>query len=1321
MKNLPPLTKVLDKGPESGHEFERLMKKLLIHDGSLKGYVFEPGVTYRDEGIDGMVKKNYPGMDCPVIFQFKWLEGPINKGNPAAQIKNAFTSLVKSDIKFKSYVLITPNDLKPTEKKWLEELPTTYGKKIDIFHYGHTQIQVLLDAYTALKKYYYGEQVEGVSQNFNAVKEKYRKSIIEEEKHLHFIGMPTGSYQKQHLLEKPELAKIYIPLDFNEEKDSSKATTLDNILKKSNRVVVLGDPGSGKSTLAKYLALIYSQEPGENKRSKIEGKIPFIIPIREFVRMQQEKKSQTINFIDYLKYISEANYAFNNMDKDFFIAMLEMGKAIVVFDGLDEVASESGRTRVAKNIQQFSLHYPDSPVWVTSRIVGYTVNVKIDAKVFDHYHLTPVTPEQASEFIEKWYEIQIPKNETLRKDRVQSLQNAIEENPGVHRLKTNPLLLTMMTLVHQFEGTLPDDRAKLYEKCIELLLKTWQDQKYMTLGIKNPLEERDLNYNDQLKMLAATAFYIQGKNQGLEEDTRGFIEEKELEQVLFKIRFNKKRMSEDHAKEDVKIFLDYIRERTGLLVEKGRNEKGENVFAFVHLSFLEYLCAYQVAEDKSKSQKEHIRELLGYMNKPAWEEPILLSLYLFAGSTGPSFIDAFSEAVIEKLTDEPAVIGWFLLGRAVRDNIKFALDDIKKISGEILKIYLDSSQEDIAFTVLKEIVQFSKEGKNILKNVINETIRNNPAEKAFEFLHLYKQLYEVDSILLEVIYNTEDCLNLLAYLPVYRDNEIFTGFIDEKLKESQWVLYYNSAADKTNKNLEQLITGKLKLIELKGYTISCWTKIFLAYQERGRFLEINQSQLELTIRIDNILYDFGGYAYINYPLTLFHHFMEDIGNVNVSKISNQRFLFEDRKKYVLLDAKFLADWLCKILLNTLWDFEENIPLDRQILGLSREQMTEKFSDLSRNLSRYFNRDFTRYFSRYLSRDFSQDFSRYFSRYFSRHFSRYLSREFSRYFNRDFSIDLNRELSRHLSRAFSQEFCGYFSRYLSRDFSLLSKNLSRYLSRYFYRDFNRDLRDFISILYLKRYNEELELYNLSGKNEEKIDNLFMDVLGKGDIVSIDKFFGFMFIDLMLEKFQLSFDFFGSAVQSFSGKKKAGVTQNKNILSVINPLVIPFIFNFVLSATLIHYFLNILSDLNRKFHNKKHPNEQMIIRAIDNYIDKNPFEFYFITFSWDFYSKAFNERYQKLKDGDEKDLALAAFVVNAARVSLVAGVPCEGEEWEKTLKEAGKSTHPFVQISLTLYKLCNFIDREKNSGLLTSQLEKFKHDYPAYYKLIGFQED
>lgn len=99
MKNLPPLTTVRNKGPESGLEFERLMKILLMHDGSLKGYVFGPGVTYHDRGIDGIVKKKYPGMDCPVVFQFKWLEGPINVKDADRQIISSFESLFISRIK----------------------------------------------------------------------------------------------------------------------------------------------------------------------------------------------------------------------------------------------------------------------------------------------------------------------------------------------------------------------------------------------------------------------------------------------------------------------------------------------------------------------------------------------------------------------------------------------------------------------------------------------------------------------------------------------------------------------------------------------------------------------------------------------------------------------------------------------------------------------------------------------------------------------------------------------------------------------------------------------------------------------------------------------------------------------------------------------------------------------------------------------------------------------------------------------------------------------------------------------------------------------
>jgi len=872
MADLPPLTKVWDKGPESGFEFERLMKKLLIHDGKINDYVFEPGATYKDRGIDGYVRSNYPGMKCPVVFQFKWLEGPINKGSAATQIRGSFANLLTTDIDFKSYVLVTPQNLTGSEKNWLEKLPIDNKTKVSIYHFGHDEIQVLLDAYPVLKKYCYGFAVSGETLNVGVIEKKYRDAIYEEVKYLDFIGLPTGSYQRQQLMEKPELTKIYIPLDFIDEPGDSDMTTLQEVLKESQRVVVLGDPGSGKSTLAKYLASIHSRIKEKEPESKVPNLLPFIIPIREFVRKKQEKKGQSFNFVDYLKTIADCHYAFNDLDKDFFIGLLDMGQAIVVFDGLDEVASESGRTRVAKDIQQFSRQYLDCPVWVTSRVVGYTVNVRLDSKVFQHFYLAPVTPEQAGEFIKKWYEIQMPINDTLRNDRIGSLQYAIENNPGVQRLKTNPLLLTMMTLVHQFEGTLPDDRARLYEKCLELLLKTWQDQKYEALGIKNPLEERGLSYNDQLKLLAAVAFYIQKKNQHKKEDTRGLIAEKELVKRLFEARFNERRMTKEQAEEDIRVFLEYIRDRSGLLVEKGRNEKGENIFAFVHLSFLEYLCAYQMAEDKSKSQQQHIHQLLTYIANPAWEEPILLSLYLFAKSTGSSpFIDAFGEEVIEYLTHSSDINGWFLLGRAVRDNTGFAGADIKDILRKILEIHLDEPQNDTAFSILKEIDRFSTEGKEKLNDVLKESIMKSPVEKAFESLYLYKGFFGIDVQVPEIISKNKYHSDLFPFLPVYRDSEILSAYIEQNLEEKHWVSYYANTIDKTSDNLEQLRVGRLDARELRGYIIASWAEFFTAFQKRHEFLEKNPSQIKAMDRIDNLHSDFGGYASMDYPVNLFHN------------------------------------------------------------------------------------------------------------------------------------------------------------------------------------------------------------------------------------------------------------------------------------------------------------------------------------------------------------------------------------------------------------------------------------------------------------------
>jgi hypothetical protein len=147
--------------------------------------------------------------------------------------------------------------------------------------------------------------------------------------------------------------------------------------------------------------------------------------------------------------------------------------------------------------------------------------------------------------------------------------------------------------------------------------------------------------------------------------------------------------------------------------------------------------------------------------------------------------------------------------------------------------------------------------------VIKETIKKSPAEKAFESLYLFEQFYKIDPGLLEIISKNKDYYNLLAYLPFFRDNKIFDGYIDKNLEESQWVIYYNSAADKTNENLQRLLNGKLNPDEFKGYTLSAWMKIFHAFLDRNGFLEINRSQWEL-MRYNTIHCNFSNEAIADY-------------------------------------------------------------------------------------------------------------------------------------------------------------------------------------------------------------------------------------------------------------------------------------------------------------------------------------------------------------------------------------------------------------------------------------------------------------------------
>jgi predicted NACHT family NTPase len=72
--------------------------------------------------------------------------------------------------------------------------------------------------------------------------------------------------------------------------------------------------------------------------------------------------------------------------------------AVLLLDGLDEIFDQNRRNDALNDIHRFSNDYPDTPVIVTSRIIGYQQRRLSDAG-FRHFMLQDLEDAQITEFL----------------------------------------------------------------------------------------------------------------------------------------------------------------------------------------------------------------------------------------------------------------------------------------------------------------------------------------------------------------------------------------------------------------------------------------------------------------------------------------------------------------------------------------------------------------------------------------------------------------------------------------------------------------------------------------------------------------------------------------------------------------------------------------------------------------------------------------------------------------------------------------------------------------------------------------------------------
>ncbi|MBC8443605.1 MAG: SUMF1/EgtB/PvdO family nonheme iron enzyme [Deltaproteobacteria bacterium] len=446
----------------------------------------------------------------------------------------------------------------------------------------------------------------------------YRRVLARSSCYLPLRGVDLGASDPECGQQRLDLARVYVDLDTKSRKsiieDEKKSPMDEELLPERHEsrpvraleaacdnpiLVLLGDPGSGKSTFLNHLALClaaHSLEPEAGWLDRLSGwpadasdVLPIPVVLRDFARWMPENKKKAVprhqwDFI--LNRLESQNLGFA---ADSIHDTLERGKALVLMDGLDEIPEQSQRSFIRDAVVAFHGRYPDSRLIVTCRVLSYQDKARQLAG-FPVFEMAPFEEEKIDTFIEAWYAelARLGEVKTLAeaKGLAGKLKTAVRRT-DLWRLAPNPLLLTVMALVHTHKGRLPEARSMLYEETGDLLLWRWGQIKVggedASPKLRKLLLEADRAEVDLKRVLWDVAFHAHQSRGADETDTLADIEESRLETAI----------AELHPTGSLKwarSLIDTIKLRAGLLIER---EPG--VYTFPHRTFQEYMAGAHLA------------------------------------------------------------------------------------------------------------------------------------------------------------------------------------------------------------------------------------------------------------------------------------------------------------------------------------------------------------------------------------------------------------------------------------------------------------------------------------------------------------------------------------------------------------------------------------------------------------------------------------------------------------------------------------------------------------------------------------------------------
>jgi hypothetical protein len=477
------------------------------------------------------------------------------------------------------------------------------------------------------------------------LEEEYRRRVIEQFGRIELRGIQTT----HRILEN--LDEVYVPLHLevsSEEAEQEKGKVvvpispqpkreITEILEEHLHILVVGAPGSGKSTLMSYLA---TRAAAGYVSFGSGGLLPLVVIVRALKNSALTVKSLAEH---------------TGCEPGLIARSLQQKSALLLIDGFDE-APPALREGLFNSLRRLLRDHSDIRVVLTSRPTGAPGEIEKRIERLLPFRLVDLTRDEVSRFIEKWclaaeksVLLDVREAEREAAKAAHDLKRRLSASFSVQRIAVNPLLVTILCVVHRFLGrTIPEHRVTLYEKCTDALLYEWDRAKF------------DEDAAISLLDASAKRLLLMRVARFVHEAHAAEISEREVIG-----HFAETLPDLDRPASDAKTIVEEIRDRSGLLIERR-----PGFFAFSHLTFQEYLCALDFVRTRS------FDDLVDHLAEPWWQEVIVLAAGVQGGGGG---------MISRRLLAKKSTAGVFLAAQCLETEVDMPVSIRKKIEDAIRK------------------------------------------------------------------------------------------------------------------------------------------------------------------------------------------------------------------------------------------------------------------------------------------------------------------------------------------------------------------------------------------------------------------------------------------------------------------------------------------------------------------------------------------------------------------------------------------------------------------------------------------------------------